>query len=58
MQRASIDYCIWRIRRVGKKMEVFVEAEISYDKRIKNSQEITSEFIGDLKNYVKELVSE
>ena len=42
MIKAEIEYCLWRVRSLGKEIELLVEAEIKYPNKIKNSQIIAS----------------
>jgi hypothetical protein len=46
--KGVINYCIWRIVSVGSKIELLVEADISYNKPVSNPQHITALYIGDL----------
>ena len=51
MIKANVHHCIWRIREIGNKVEVFVEAKIQYMKNDKNgkiSRKYTNMFIGEL----------
>jgi len=44
--KSVIHYCIWRIKKVGDKLELMVEADISYKNKIKDPQKISSLYLG------------
>lgn len=44
--KSTINYCIWRIKKVGDKFEVMVEADISYRNKVKDPQKVSSLYVG------------
>ena len=54
--RGNIEYCLYRIRRIGDKLELFIEANITYNRKVKHPMELTSKYIGDFVDYVKNRV--
>ena len=44
--KSVINYCLWRIKKVGNKLELMVEADISYNTKVKDPHKISSLYLG------------
>lgn len=44
--RGTIRHCIWRIRTLDHRIEVLVEADITYNRKINDPDKVTFSYIG------------
>jgi hypothetical protein len=55
--RATINYCVIRIQELENDIELVVEADISYSKKIDNPQLITALYIGEFGEIAKNTIA-